>query len=553
MERSGTITIGDGQPGGGWRGLVDPPVTVKILSGVLAGLIGMAVVFATATLTLGQVRDRGQRIYDTSLQEVIGVEKIRQTYLQVRVDAVADATLPPPKDGAASADVPKPEHTAFVKDLQATQDALAAFGRRDLNADQRGHLNDLSAVMGRYSALVGGPLLQIARTGDLRAYVAMRDQQVKPLAQAIQQDLDGLVDAVNTQTMAVVHANTTTYRSAVIELLVVFVLAGVVAVVLAGATARHTVRPLRRVRDACAAIAAGDLTRRVNLTGRDEIAQTGRALDAATANTQRTVQALSESATVLASAAEELTTTAESIVASTVRSSERAGEVSSATEAISSGIHSLAAGAEEISSSIGEIARNTAEAARVGIEARELAETTNTLVAQLGNSSTEIGNIIKVITSIAEQTNLLALNATIESARAGDAGRGFAVVAGEVKELAQETAQATDDIQHRVQAIQTDSAQAVKAIAEISEVITRLGDFQTVIASAVEEQGVTTQAMSQDVTQASDQTALITTSVRNVADATTDAAAGIEQASTAIHELSEMSTRLHTLVRQFTY
>ncbi|MFN8192797.1 MAG: methyl-accepting chemotaxis protein [Nocardioidaceae bacterium] len=113
-------------------------------------------------------------------------------------------------------------------------------------------------------------------------------------------------------------------------------------------------------------------------------------------------------------------------------------------------------------------------------------------MAELGNSSAEIGNVIKVINSIAEQTNLLALNATIEAARAGEAGKGFAVVANEVKELAQETAKATEDIGHRISAIQSDTENAVTAITEISAIIAQINDTQTTIASAVEEQTATT-------------------------------------------------------------
>ncbi|WP_308442113.1 methyl-accepting chemotaxis protein, partial [Planosporangium flavigriseum] len=130
------------------------------------------------------------------------------------------------------------------------------------------------------------------------------------------------------------------------------------------------------------------------------------------------------------------------------------------------------------------------------------AETATATVGRLGESSVEIGNVVKMITSIAEQTNLLALNATIEAARAGEAGKGFAVVATEVKDLAQETAKATEDISRRVQSIQTDSTAAVEAIAHIAEVIGQINSFQETIASAVEEQSATTSEMSRNVAEA---------------------------------------------------
>jgi len=152
--------------------------------------------------------------------------------------------------------------------------------------------------------------------------------------------------------------------------------------------------------------------------------------------------------------------------------------------------------------SIKEISRSAADAASVATEAVTLAETTNEAVSRLGQSSSQIGKVIKVITSIAQQTNLLALNATIEAARAGEAGKGFAVVANEVKELAKETAKATEDISQRIEAIQLDSSDAVDAIAQISKIIGRINELQVTIASAVEEQTVTTSDIGRNLSEA---------------------------------------------------
>ena len=181
------------------------------------------------------------------------------------------------------------------------------------------------------------------------------------------------------------------------------------------------------------------------------------------------------------------------------------------------------------------------------------AENTTATVAKLGDSSAEIGNVVKVITSIAEQTNLLALNATIEAARAGEAGKGFAVVANEVKELAQETAKATEDIARRVQSIQGDTTAAVAAIEEISAIVAQISDRQTTIASAVEEQTATTSEMSRSVQEAANGTGEIALNITGVATAAGSTTQALSQTRSAVDELSRMAADLRSSVATFTY
>jgi methyl-accepting chemotaxis protein len=201
--------------------------------------------------------------------------------------------------------------------------------------------------------------------------------------------------------------------------------------------------------------------------------------------------------------------------------------------------------------SIKEIAKNATEAAKVATSAVKVAETANATVSKLGDSSTEIGQVIKVITSIAQQTNLLALNATIEAARAGEAGKGFAVVANEVKELAKETAKATEDISRKIEAIQADTKAAVDAIGTISEVINQINGISNTIATAVEEQNATTNEMARNVSEAARGSGEITSNISGVAEAATNTSRGADDTQKAAQQLVQTSAELRRLVEQF--
>jgi methyl-accepting chemotaxis protein len=189
----------------------------------------------------------------------------------------------------------------------------------------------------------------------------------------------------------------------------------------------------------------------------------------------------------------------------------------------------------------------------VATSAVKTAETTNATVAKLGESSAEIGQVIKVITSIAQQTNLLALNATIEAARAGEAGKGFAVVANEVKELAKETAKATEDISQKIEAIQSDTKGAVEAIGQITGIINQLNDISNTIASAVEEQTATTNEIARNVQEGAKGGAQVTENIASVAQAAKSTTQGANDTQTAAGELARLAAELQQVVGQFDY
>lgn len=253
----------------------------------------------------------------------------------------------------------------------------------------------------------------------------------------------------------------------------------------------------------------------------------------------------------LAGASEELTATSQQMAGNAEETSAQSSVVSAASDDVSTNIQTVAAGTEEMSASIKEISQSATKATEITNDAVKLAESTNKTVAQLGESSNEVGQVVKVITSIAEQTNLLALNATIEAARAGEAGKGFAVVANEVKELANQTAKATDEISGKIQAIQTDTQSAVVAIGEISDVINQISDISNTIASAVEEQSATTNEMARNVSEASRGAQEIAENITGVAEAAKSTTEGAQDTQKAAAELSTLAQTMQEIVSQF--
>ncbi|AEV81525.1 Methyl-accepting chemotaxis protein mcpB [Actinoplanes sp. SE50] len=315
--------------------------------------------------------------------------------------------------------------------------------------------------------------------------------------------------------------------------------------------ARLIIVPLRRVSGVLDQVAEGDLTGDPDVWQRDELGHMADSLRAATGSLRQTVTDLTAHAESLATEAGGLAETSRQSSASAAEGAEQAATVADSAATMSVNIQTVAAGSEEMGASIREISESATLAVQVANRAVEVTANTSAVMAKLGESSAEIGDVIKTITAIAEQTNLLALNATIEAARAGEMGKGFAVVASEVKELSQETARATEDIGQRVAAIQTDTAGAVAAIEEISEIIGRINDFQTTIASAVEEQTVTTNEMSRNVGEAAEAGGRVAETITGVAASVQLTTVGVAEADRSAAHLAGMSTDLRRIVDRF--
>jgi methyl-accepting chemotaxis protein len=430
------------------------------------------------------------------------------------------------------------DHTAFNPELQKQASELSERFR-DIQGRSKSAYTAMIESSGNMNDRIQSAISGLAQDNK------QMESSLRDLRQKISKDFEGELDLVS------IWSRRQQTFGIIVFLVVVGGGAGVSSIVIS----RQIVAPLGRLADRLRDIAQGegDLTKRLEINSQDEIGQAAKWFNTFMDKLQMVISKLATNTNGVATSSEQMSEVNQTLISNAEETSTQADQVTTAAQQVNQNLQTVSTATGEMSTSIQDIAKNATEAAKVAGEAMKTARDTNTVVMKLGESSAEIGQVIKVITSIAQKTDLLALNATVEAARAGEVGAGFAVVANEVKELAKQTAAATEDISRRIEAIQTDAKGAVKAIETISGIVNRVNEISGSIAAAVEEQSAATNEMSRNVAEAARASEEITRNMNGVAEAAQSTSKGVGDSRQSAEQLAKMSTQLHELVSQFKY
>ncbi|KUL33412.1 methyl-accepting chemotaxis protein [Actinoplanes awajinensis] len=455
--------------------------------------------------------------------------------------------------GPKVAVAPATENRAgFLADKQKLLDLLNGTDTASMTADERTVFEGLKTTWTAYFDADLEAVAEYAK-GDIPAGDKIILGPGYELYFKIVEGTDALVASVTGRAEKATYTAEQQAATARNSLIIAFALAVVAAVLLTVLVTRSVTGPVGRLVQNLQAMARGDLTVRADTDGADEIALMGRALDEAIIGIRTTVVEIADSGGRLTEASETMRRVSHEIDDAVAEADQQAGLAAQSASGVSGNVHTVAAGTDQMGSAISEISRNAGDAAQVASDAVAAARATSATINRLGDSSAQIGDVIATITAIAAQTNLLALNATIEAARAGESGKGFAVVASEVKDLAQETARATEQISQQIAAIQSDTGHAVTAIDEISRIIEQISDYQTTIASAVEQQSATTAEMNRGVSEAAAGATDIAGNIASVAHSTAASRAAAGQAARTAQDVETLADELRSAVQRFRF
>jgi methyl-accepting chemotaxis protein len=529
------------------RLLSDRSVMTKVLLPIAVALVGIIGVGAIGAIGVSSTSATAGEVYSHATKPMHDLADLLDQVGDART-AVRDLVFAPDDKSRATV------REEMSRADKAVDDALAGYladHGASLDATSKDLVDDFEGSWTAWKQVRDQDVLPAAANGRS----AQAEQLILSKLQAADDLYSGPLDSLfeheaQTASDEVEHAQTVAHDTE-LKVIVLCCLAAAFALGIGFVVARVLSRPVRLMKKVLVAVAGGDLTQSVGISGPDEIGTMGSALDVALGQIRQAMKTMTASATSLAQTSNRVSGQSSGIAAAAEQASARAAAMAAAADQVSGNVNTVSVGAEELEASIVAISQNAREAAQIANEATAHARTANATVAGLGESSSAVGDVIKAIRSIAEQTNLLALNATIEAARAGEAGRGFAVVASEVKDLAQEAARASEDIARRIEAIQLDAGEAVVAIAETTETIQRISDLQGTVASAVEQQSSTTREMARNVTHAAHGAGEIAGAAADVAQAAHTTTANAAESNRAADELAQLSRDLQNAVSKF--
>ena len=528
----------------GWRWFKDRRLGTK-LSTVVVVFVGVfTVVFGLGALSMTRITAQNDQAAAVSNQVLSPMQNARVAQLNSQLDVRRLAMAP----NNARRDILLAAIAANDAQMQQAVTAVDAHLSSPVAS-----WDTFKSVQNQWLSLRDTTLVPLAKAGNTAAV----DAAILAVPTLSSDARSALVTTAANVVQGRINAATTAVSADTSRNVQLLVIAFLVGVILAGLLARsviaETTRAVGGVKRSLDAMAAGDLTVGAEERSADEVGAAAHSLTVAQGSLRAMLAKVASTAETVRSSAQDLAASNVTIAESSEESSAQARTVAAASEEVSATVRSVAEGAEELSVSIRQIAKNATEAATVADQGVAFSKSTGTTVGELGRSSKQIADFVKVITSIAEQTNLLALNATIEAARAGEAGKGFAVVAAEVKELARESARTAEDIAGLIESNQTQTTSAVDAISEISAIIATINEHQRTIASAMEEQSATTNEISRSVTQAASGSGEIASNMAAVASVAADSSQVLGRMVVSVDDLAQMATQLHDRVAVFTY
>jgi methyl-accepting chemotaxis protein len=458
---------------------------VVIISAII-GYIGIS--------NVGTLSDLSDQSYKTGTLSVVYVSKMEDAFQKYRSEV---------------------RNCLIVKTKEESDKAFAAMDKFNQEFDNNSKLyettinNDEEKKM--HQAVVDDFNSFIQKMAGFREFIAAgkKDEAsnymytvLVPANAQLYKTLPALIDYNEKVVKDVSNTINQSASSVRLQMIIIVIIGVIISIILGMFISSIINKPLHTLETAAIKLASGNLNAEVNINSKDEIGNLAESFKTMMKNFRELIQKVLDQTERINVESEELFSISNIAASASAELQAQSSTASSSSEQVSANVSTVATSTEEMTASIKEISKNTTSASILTKESEQRANEANTVMTKLGESSNEIGNIVKSITSIAEQTNLLALNATIEAARAGELGKGFAVVANEVKELAKESAKATEDITNKIKAIQIDTGNAVNVIQGIIENISKVNEVTNTIASAIEEQSVTTNEVNRNLNEA---------------------------------------------------